>query len=140
MDNIIRAINNHDELRAEEARLKELLRAKRIQIQDDIRELKEEIQPVMKIARIIGKMLAPEDQKHVVAKAGTNMTIDWIAKKLFPKSGFLLQNLLPRLVKNYTSHYVDKAVDSAAPALRKFGSKLVGSNSSNIRPDRDRHL
>lgn len=125
MDNRVRTISNHDELKAEEIRLKELLRIKRIKIQEDLRELKEEIQPVVKIAKVIGKMIAPDEQKHVVAKVGTNITIDWIAKKLFPKSGFLLQNLLPRLVKNYTSHYVDKAVDSAAPALRKLGNKLT---------------
>ncbi|RAW01774.1 hypothetical protein [Pseudochryseolinea flava] len=125
MDNTIRAITNHDDLKAEEARLKELLLVKREKIREDLQALKEEVKPVIKVAKVIGKMIAPEEQKHVVAKVGTNMTIDWIAKKLFPKSGFLLQNLLPRLVKNYTSHYVDKAVDSAAPALRKFGNKLT---------------
>ena len=125
MGNHVRTISNRNELKAEEIRLKELLRIKRAKIQEDLRELKEEIQPVIKIAKVIGKMIAPEEQKHVVAKVGTNMTIDWIAKKLVPTSGFLLQNLLPRLVKNYPSHYVDKAVDSAAPALRKLGNKLT---------------
>ena len=127
MDNIVRTITTQDELRVEEARLKEILRIKRTQIQEDIRELKEEIQPVVKVAKVIGKMLSPEEQQHVVAHAGTNIGIDWLAKKLFPKSGFLLQTLVPRLVKNYTSHYVDKAVDTAAPALRKLGEKLTAT-------------
>jgi hypothetical protein len=125
MDKTLRNITTQEELKAEEARLKELLLIKRGQIRQDIQELKEEISPVLKVAKVIGKMLSPDEQKHVVAKAGTNMTIDWLAKKIFPKSGFLLQMLLPRLVKNYTSHYVDKAVDTAAPALRKFGTKLT---------------
>jgi hypothetical protein len=127
MDNIVRTITTHHELQAEEARLKEILRVKRTQIKQDIQELKEEINPVIKVARVIGKILVPEDQKHIVAKAGTNITIDWLAKKLFPKSSFLMQSVLPLMIKNYTSHYVDKAVDTAAPALRKLGNKLTDS-------------
>jgi hypothetical protein len=132
MDNIARNITTHEELLEEEARLKALLSVKRFQIQSDIQELKEEIKPLIKVAKLIGKMLSPEDQKYAVAKTGTNMTIDWIAKKLFPKSGFLMQMIIPRIVKNYTSHYVDKAVDTAAPALRKFGNKLTESARRDV--------
>jgi hypothetical protein len=120
-------ITTYDELKMEEARLKELLRVKRTRIQTDLKDLKAELKPLITIAKVIGQVTSQETQKHVAIQAGTNVTIDYIAKKLFPNAGFFLSVLLPKIIKNYSSHYVDKAVDKAAPALRKLGNKLTAS-------------
>ena len=119
------SLTTYDELKAEEMRLKELLQLKKVKIQGDIAALKAELNPVLKIARVVGDFMSEEKQNHKVAHAGTNLTIDLLAKKFLPKGSFLLNLFLPKLVKNYTSHYVDKVVDKAAPALRRFGTKLT---------------
>ena len=116
-----------EELKAEEARLKELLQVKRTQIQQDIRSLKEEFKPVIAVAKFIGKLTSADQTRNTVVHAGANATIDVLARKIFPQGNFFTNFLLPKLVKNYTSSYVDKVADKAAPALRRFGTRLTES-------------
>ena len=120
-------LTTHEELKAEENRLKEILRIKRTQIQQDLKTLKAEFKPVLTIAKIIGDFTSVGQNTNKVAHVGTNLTIDMIARVFFPRGNFLLKTLLPKLVKNYTSNYVDKVVDKAAPALRRFGARLTES-------------
>ena len=120
-------LTTYEELKAEETRLKELLRNKRTQIQQDIKTLKAEFKPVLTIAKIIGDFTNVDHNRNRVAHVGTNLTIDMITRMIFPRGNFLLKTLLPKLVKNYTSNYVDKVVDKAAPALRRFGTRLTES-------------
>jgi hypothetical protein len=122
-----RSISNYEELKAEEARLQATLRDKKLQIQQDIKSLKDEFKPVLAVAKFIGKITSPEGNSHSVAHAGTNLGIDFLAKQFLPRGSFLLKLLIPKIVKNYTSGYVDKVVDKAAPALRRFGTKLQES-------------
>jgi len=68
------------------------------------------------------KFATYDNKDHAALKVGTNLTIDWLAQKLFPRSGFLVKMLLPPLLKNYSSHYVDKAPS----ALKNIGSKIAG--------------
>jgi hypothetical protein len=120
-------LTTSEELKAEESRLKEILRMKRTQIQQDLKSLKAEFKPVLTIAKIIGDLTSADHNRNRIAHAGTNLTIDMIARMIFPRGNFLLKTLLPKLVKNYTSNYVDKVVDKAAPALRRFGTRLTES-------------
>jgi hypothetical protein len=116
-----------EELMAEEARLKALLKEKRSQIKADVLSLKEEFRPVIAVANVIGKLVSADQTRNKVAHAGANATIDIIARKIFPHGNFFTNFLLPKLVKNYTSSYVDKVAEKAAPALRKFGTRLTES-------------
>jgi hypothetical protein len=120
-----KGLTTYDEVLAEEQRLKALLEVQKLKIRKDIQALKEEFNPVVAVARGVGKMMSADKQNHAAVQAGANLTIDWLVQKLMPHSGFMIKMLLPRLLKNYTSHYVDQAVDKAAPALRKFGSRLT---------------
>jgi hypothetical protein len=120
-------LTTYEELKAEELRLKEILSAKKTQIRQDLKSLKEEFKPVLAIARFIGDLTSVDNTRNRVVHAGTNMTIDILAKRLFPHGNFLLKMLLPKIVKNYTSNVVDKVVDKAAPALRRFGTRLQES-------------
>lgn len=116
-----------EELKAEEARLKELLSAKRMQIQQDLKSLKEEFKPVVSVAKVIGKFMSADETRNQVAHAGANATIDVLASKIFPRGNLFTRFILPRLVKNYASGYVDKVAEKAAPALRRFGTRLTES-------------
>lgn len=102
-----------------------MLEVQRERIRQDVQELKEELDPVISVAKFIGKAAMRDPTHHPAVQAGTNLTIDWLTRKVLPRSNFLLNLLVPKVVKNYASHYIDKAVDKAAPALRRFGTRLT---------------
>lgn len=118
-------VTTYEELKVEEQRLKTLLGIQRERIREDVKELKEELEPVISVAKFIGKATLRDATHHPAVQAGTNLTIDWLTRKVLPRSSFLLNLLVPKVVKNYASHYIDQAVDKAAPALRKFGTRLT---------------
>jgi len=113
-------ITNYDELRAEQKRLKEFLALKKEHIRIDIQEIKEELKPALSVAKIISDMLVGSNSQNNLVKTGTNITVDLALKKALWNSNFLVKMLVPGLVKNYTSHVVDKAI----PFLKKIGRKL----------------
>lgn len=118
-------VTTYEELKVEEQRLKALLEVQRERIRQDVEELKEELDPLVSVAKFVGKVSMRDSTHHPAVQAGTNLTIDWLTRKVLPRSNFLLNLLLPKVVKNYASHYIDKAVDKAAPALRRFGTRLT---------------
>jgi hypothetical protein len=119
MNNVI---TTRDDLMKEEQRLLALLGVQKDIIKGDIQGIKEELSPAISAASTIMKFATYDNKDHVALKVGTNFTIDWLAQKLFPRSGFLVKMLLPPLLKNYSSHYVDKAPS----ALKNIGSKIAG--------------
>jgi len=105
-----RPISSYDELCAERERLQALLKYQKALIQKDLQELRAEVQPVINVSNIVGKLLSREEGKDAVMTAGTNITIDLLSTTLLKKSNFFLRVLLPVLVKNFTSHYLPKAM------------------------------
>ena len=105
-----RPISSYDDLCKERERLTELLKAQKVQIQNDIENLKDEFKPVVNLSENVGKLLSREDGKDPLMTAGTNLTIDILVSKLFSKSNFLLKLILPAVLKNLSSHYIPKAV------------------------------
>ena len=118
-------VTTYEELKVEEQRLKELLAVQRERIRQDVQELREELDPVIAVAKFVGKASLRDSTHHPAVQAGANLTIDWLTRKILPRSNFLLNLLVPKVVKNYASHYIDKAVDKAAPALRRLGTRLT---------------
>lgn len=118
-------VTTYEELKVEEQRLRALLEVQRERIREDVQELKEELDPLISVAKFIGKAAMRDSTHHPAVRAGANLTIDWLTRKVLPRSNFLLNLLVPKVVKNYASHYIDKAVDTAAPALRRFGTRLT---------------
>lgn len=116
-----KSITNYEELLAEQQRLKLILETQKLQIKKDVLELKEELRPVLKAASFVGKFALPDASNNSAVKLGTSVTVDWVLKKLIGSSNPLLGLVLPALVKNYTSHYADKAV----PFLLKIKDKLL---------------
>ena len=120
MNNVI---TTRDDLMKEEQRLIALLSTQKEIIKSDIAGIKEELKPAFSAASTVMRFATNDNTNNNVAlKVGTNLTIDWLTQKLFARSGFLVRMFLPSLLKNYSSHYVDKAPS----ALRNVGSKLAG--------------
>jgi hypothetical protein len=124
--NNTRPITSYDDLLKEKERLKELLKIQRTQLTRDVTEIKEEFRPVVLASEMFGKLLNREDGKDAIVSTGTNLTIDLIIGQLFSKSNFLVRFLVPKILKNLTSHYIPKAsptlthtrkTESKAPVL-----------------------
>lgn len=117
MNNVI---TTHDSLKEEEQRLLALLSVQKDVIKSDLRDIREAIDPVLSVASTVLKFTTYDSHNSTAVKVGTNLTIDWLMQKIFPRSGFLMKMLLPTVLKNYSSHYVSKAT----PVLKKLGNKL----------------
>jgi hypothetical protein len=70
-------------------------------------ELKEEVSPALKVASFVGKVTTRDTRNNVVLQTGTGLAIDWVTKKLFPKSNFVFKLLAPMFLKNYASHFIN---------------------------------
>lgn len=119
-------ITSYEALMEEQQRLKEKLQMQKLQIQEDIRELKAELKPVISAASFLGKMAIPDASQNSAVQAGAGLTIEWIAKKLL-SSNPLLRFIVPVLVKNYSSHYIGKA----APFLKKLKDKILPKKAAS---------
>jgi len=112
-------ITSYEALMEEQQRLKDKLDTHKLQIRNDILELKQELRPVIKTMSFLGKLAIPDATHNNALKAGAGMTAEWIAKKAL-SSNPILQLIVPTLVKNYSSHYVGKVV----PFLKKMKDKI----------------
>jgi len=115
------AITSYESLMEEQQRLKEKLHVQKLLIKNDILELKQELKPVITIASFLGKMAIPDTAHNSAVQAGAGLTIEWILKKVLRSSNPLLGLIIPTLVKNYSSHYINKA----APFIQKLKNKIL---------------
>jgi hypothetical protein len=138
-----RPITSYEDLCAERERLEELLKIQKAQIQRDVQNLRGEIQPIINVSEMIGKLLKKDEGKDAVVTAGTNITIDLITAKLFGKSNFLLRLVLPALLKNLSSHYIPKSLPPLnfhklspnGDPVRQRTAAVVPSSSERRSPD-----
>ena len=102
------AITSYQDLIAQKQELKKQLEIKKRQIHYAFIELKEEVEPALKVASFVGKVTTRDTRNNVVLQTGANLAIDWVTRKIFPKSNFLFKLLGPVLLKNYASHFISK--------------------------------
>ncbi len=120
-------ITSYESLMEEQQRLKDKLETQKLQIKNDVLELKQELRPVINVMSFLGKMAIPDVTHNSAVKAGAGLTIEWILKKVLASSNPLLGLILPALAKNYSSHYIGKAVPFFQKLKNKFLPKKVAS-------------
>jgi hypothetical protein len=103
-----KAITSYQDLIEQKQELQRLLELKKIQIRNDFLELKEEVEPALKVASFVGKVTTRDTRSNVVLQTGANLAIEWATRKFFPKSNFIIKLLGPMLLKNYASHLLNK--------------------------------
>lgn len=124
-----KSISSFEDLLEEQKRLQDLLVVQKSQIKKDILELKAEFQPALNAISFAGKFALPDPSNNSAVKLGTNVTIDWIARKVMASSNPLLRLVVPALLKNYSSHYITKAI----PFLAKIKDKLLSRRNNSTR-------
>jgi hypothetical protein len=114
------AIVDFDGLLSEKKRLEELIQCQKNIIRHDFDELKnqfkKEIKPALDTASFVKRIARPETRMETLLMAGSGIAIDFAFKRLFGKSNFLIQMILPKLVKRYAKRFL---------ALRNNRSELT---------------
>ena len=120
-------IKTYEDLIAERVRLEGLIVNQKNIIRHDLDELKagfkKEIKPAVDAAAFVKKIVRPETRNETLITVGTQIAIDLVMRRLLRKSNVLVQVLLPRILKNYSSHIFNKTgtVTQSKPKLEYNG-------------------
>lgn len=119
---MIKEINSYKELLEEKARLQALLIEQELQIRNDWQSLKEELKPAAMVGATIKKLFTRK-AGTTAALIGVNLLADGLVKKvLLSKTGWITRWIIPFLIKNYASHFVDNP-GNLINKIKKFFSK-----------------
>lgn len=127
-------IKSYDDLRNERQRLEELIRQQKNLIRHDLdnlkADIKQELRPAIKATNFIKKFTAGETRNQTILQAGSTVLIDIVLRRLFAKSGFLIQLILPGLLKNFSANTVTSLLKniSSQKKLNNTG-RLNGSHT-----------
>lgn len=117
-----KGITTYNQLLAEKQRLTELLHLQQQLIQEDIKEIKEELKPLSDIGSTLS-MFVTRKTGSLLSNLGINLLVNGLVKKvLLSKSGWFTRFIVPLLLKNYASNLVDKP-EKLVTRLMKLFSK-----------------
>jgi len=118
MNKMLPDIQNYDELMAERTRLESLIDNQKNIIRHDLDELKaefkKEIRPAIEAANVVKKFARPETRVNALVTTGSGLLIDLIFKKIF-KNSLVMQVLVPKILKNYTTHVIQRLKNNSVP-------------------------
>jgi hypothetical protein len=101
-------IDNYHQLLNEKERLERLIENQKNIIRHDLDELKiefkKEIKPAIDAAMFVKRFAKPQTRKQAILTTGTGIILDLALRKILKGSNVVIQFLLPRLIKNYTSN------------------------------------
>ena len=118
----------YDDLLKERNQLEVLLQAQRELIREDIKELKETLQPAVKTLSLAGKFFTRENNNILVA-GGINHLVDMLFKKvILARFGWFSRLVIPFLVKNFSSHVV---AERKGQLIQKLFSWIKHKSSGN---------
>lgn len=112
-------IRTQDDLVKEKQRLSELLKIQRNLIRNDLKAVQNEFEPITKTFSFVSKFTNREEGQETMVKAGTNLTIDLLMGKILSNSNGVVKWLLPVLLKNFSSHYIPKALPVVKKAVKE---------------------
>lgn len=101
-------ITNYKELLQEKARLKAVLAEQELQIQEDWKLIKEDLQPAVMAVTTIRKFFTRKATTTAL-QLGVNLLADGFVKKvLLSGAGWLTRLVVPFFIKNYASHLAEE--------------------------------
>jgi hypothetical protein len=102
-------ICTHEDLISERVRLETLIENQKNIIRHDFDELKsefrKEIKPAIDTANFVKKFVKPETRNQTIVKVGVTLAVDLMLRRALRGSNIVVQVLIPRLLKNYTTHF-----------------------------------
>jgi hypothetical protein len=121
----------YKEMLDEQQRLTALMRTQQLQIQQDITEIKVELEPVFHITASLKKFVTRKSG-DILSNLGVKLLADGLVKKIIlAKAGWLTRLVVPLLVKNYASHFANSS-GSFIEKIKSLFSKNGKSDHSGI--------
>ncbi|HEY9009241.1 hypothetical protein [Ohtaekwangia sp.] len=108
-------IFTYNDLLAEKERLRTLREEQKLLIKADVKELKEELRPLMALISVLGKITTRETRNDAIVSTGSALAIDMLSRRVLPNSS-LVRMFVPGILKNVASHLLY----SAKPLLQKL--------------------
>lgn len=131
-------INSYHDLQAERERLEEVIKVQKLRIRHDMDELKaeakKEFKPVADAAEFVKKLASPATRNDTLLGIGTNLTLEVLIRRLFAKSGILVQLFVPTILKNYSTHVLFSILKNIE---KKRHMKQLNEVVSNGTPDKE---
>ena len=103
---MINHIDNLEQLKEERDRLNRKLEEEKMHLQDSVRGLKDEFNPVRQVVEVMSNAFVKKHNNGWL-NVGVNMGIDFLAGKIFlRKAPFLIKLAVPFLLRNVASNYL----------------------------------
>lgn len=101
----------YEELVKEKQYLHLQIQAKKQVINNDIQEIKAQLQPARDAIEFV-KKITSKDKSSILLNIGSDLAINTIVKRLIlSRTGWLTKLVIPYLLKNYSSHFLAEQKD-----------------------------
>jgi hypothetical protein len=123
-------ITSYQEMLEEEERLTQLLKFQQLQLQSDVRAIREELRPITNIASTAKKFFVRKSGQALTT-VGIKLLVDGLVKNLIlAKSGWITRTIIPFFLKNYASHLAQEPEKLVNKIKHMFGK-----NGKAVRPE-----
>jgi hypothetical protein len=117
-------ITTYKELCQEHGRLKQKLQIQKAEFRHHLGVLQDKLSPVEKIAGVVKNFTTP-DTRNPFVNTGLNLTIDLLLRNFYmAKVGWIPKLVVPFVLKNLSSNFVNKKGKSILHTLKS----LIGKN------------
>ena len=117
-------ITTYEELVERKKDLEELLEAQGQLIRLEYYELKEELKPIQTTVSNISDLIT-RDKKAWVLNEAIGVLVDKLVKDLLlANTGWITKNVIPVLIKNYSSHYTANLQENLVSMLNEWISSI----------------
>jgi hypothetical protein len=140
-------IHNIDDLRAERARLKNQMEISKVQMKQEVKAIKTELNPVHQAVGLVGDLFTAP--KHGLLNVGVGIGVNTLLKRgLLARAGWLPRLVIPFLAQNLATNLIYKnrtsLVEKALLWVKKVTDKPVPKNEVPLvrvqLPQKEKHL
>jgi hypothetical protein len=131
-----RPIRSYKDLLEEKQRLEILLVERRQVLQNDVQELKTQLEPIKRVVEFIRK-ITTKDKTALLLTIGSDIVINSVVKRfILSKAGWFVRNIIPFFLRNYSSHFLSEQKDKWIEKLRAWlGHKNGREDQAEKQPE-----
>ena len=132
-----KSIYSYKDLLEEKQRLEVLLVEQRQVLRNDVQELKTQLEPLKRAVEFIRK-ITTKDKTALLLTIGSDIVINSVVKRfILSRAGWLVRNVVPYFLKNYSSHFLAEQKDKWIEKLRSWlGHKNGKEDQAETQPEK----
>jgi hypothetical protein len=115
-----KSIRSYKDLLEEKQRLEVLLVEQRQLLQNDVQELKTQLEPLKHVVDFVRK-ITTKDKTSLLLTIGSDIVINSVVQRfILSRAGWFVRNVVPYFLKNYSSHFLAEQKDKWIEKLRSW--------------------